>query len=106
MCAACCASPQADAQSTAEIQVPYHEWPIWQVYRRRRLFRAELSGGERLGMEGENLATAYEGSGRANLAASGYRLPAETEWEYAAAKGAPGQVERLFPWGDDWNPKN
>ena len=49
----------------------------------------------------EGLAPAYDSSGRADLTATGYRLPTEVEWEYAAAKGAPGQPERVFPWGND-----
>jgi formylglycine-generating enzyme required for sulfatase activity len=53
----------------------------------------------------EGLAAAYDSTGRLLPDASGYRLPTEVEWEYAAAKGAPGEARRLFAWGDDWDPK-
>jgi formylglycine-generating enzyme required for sulfatase activity len=51
----------------------------------------------------EGLDPVYDDSGRVDPDAPGYRLPMETEWEYAAAKGSPEEAERLFPWGDAWN---
>ena len=55
----------------------------------------------------EGLTPAYNILGQANLVASGYRLPTEVEWEYAAAKGASAEAERLWAYGGsvvgDWD---
>jgi formylglycine-generating enzyme required for sulfatase activity len=54
----------------------------------------------------EGLSRAYDSAGNVLFTASGYRLPTEVEWEYAAAKGAANQSERVYPWGDTWDSAN
>lgn len=51
----------------------------------------------------EGLTPAYSSSGQVNLSASGYRLPTEVEWEYAAAKGASTESERTYSYGSAWD---
>jgi formylglycine-generating enzyme required for sulfatase activity len=52
----------------------------------------------------EGLTPVYDKTGKADMKANGYRLPTEVEWEYAASKGAKGAAERMFPYGDIYDP--
>jgi formylglycine-generating enzyme required for sulfatase activity len=51
----------------------------------------------------ESLTAAYNAAGQAAPNATGYRLPTEVQWEYAAAKGASLQTERTYAWGSTWD---
>ncbi len=54
----------------------------------------------------DDLTPAYNSSGQFNLKTSGYRLPTEVEWEYATAKGASTESERIYAYGNSWDCDN